>query len=189
MQLASGQGAMSTHHMEFSARLARIESGIGSSKSTLYVGMDETYAVTYGRRGHGHARGSSVTDTFRKIGYPIIVMLAFLIGVAANLAARLVDFIWNGLPSAADNIDMQMAMNFGTALILSSVLGLFFRIRIRDFVMVRLIGIGAGVLMLHNVVHAYPQYFTPVFSPEWVSHIVSSTEAGSIVWRGVSIVI
>jgi hypothetical protein len=187
MQRVLGYRAMSPHQLEFSARLARIESGIGSSKSTLYVGMDETYAVNYGRRGQG--RGNSVADTLRGIGYPVMVALAFMIGVAANVAARFVDFMWNGLPAASDNIDMQMAMDFGIALIVSSVLGLFFRIGIRDFVMMRLIGIAAGVLMLHNAVHAYPQYFETVFSPVWVSHIISSTDAGSVVWRGVSIVI
>jgi hypothetical protein len=177
---------MSSHLLEFSARLARIESGIGSSKSTLYVGMDETYAVSYGQRGHG--RGNSLADTFRNVGYPVTVLVAFLIGVAANVTARFVDFWLNGLPTASDNIDMQMAMDFGIALVVSSVLGMFFRIGIRDFVMMRLMGIGAGMLMLHNVVHTYPQHFETVFSPIWVSHVVSSTEAGSIVWCGVSIV-
>jgi hypothetical protein len=54
---------------------------------------------------------------------------------------------------------------------------------------VRLIGIAAATLALHNVVHAYPLYFEPVFSQLWVSHVVTSTDAGSIVWRGVSIAI
>lgn len=188
MHLALGYGAMSLHHTEFSARLARIESGVGSSKSTLYVGMDETYSVTYGRRG-GPNRGNSVADTIRNLGYPIMVILAFLVGVAANLTARLVDFLMNGLPTAADNIDLQMAIDFGIALMVSSVLGAVFRIGIRDFVMVRLMGIAAGVLGLHNVVHAYPHYFEKIFSTIWVSHITTATEAGSIVWRGVSIAI
>ncbi len=179
---------MSLHQTEFSARLARIESGVGSSKSTLYVGMDETYSVSYGRRG-AQKRGNSVADSIRNLGYPIMVILAFLVGVAANVAARLVEFRMNGLPTAADNIDVQMAINFGVALMIASVLGTVFRIGIRDFVMVRLMGIAAGVLGLHNVVHAYPQYFEQVFSTIWVSHITTATEAGSIVWRGVSIAI
>lgn len=187
MQRALGYGAMSTHHMEFSARLARIESGAGSSKTTLYVGMDETYAVSYGRR--GVQRGNSVADTIRNLGYPLMVIIAFVVGVTANLAARLADFMMNGLPTATDNIDIQMAIDFGTAFVVSSVLGVFFRIGIRDFMMVRLIGIAAGTLAMHNIVHAYPQYFEPVFSQLWVSHIMTSTDAASIVWRGVSIAI
>jgi hypothetical protein len=177
---------MSPHQLEFSARIARIESGVGSSKSTLYVGMDETYAVTYRRQGQQRA-GNSVADTVRNLGYPLIVMTAFLVGVASNAAARYVDFISNGLPGPTDNIDLQMAIDFAIALMVSSVLGLVFRIGIREFVMLRVIGIAAGVLGLHNVVHAYPQHFEPVFSAIWVSHIVTSTEMGSIVWRGVSI--
>jgi hypothetical protein len=178
---------MSPHQIEFSARLSRIESGIGSSKSTLYVGMDETYAVNYHQRRHG--RGNSAAGTFRSLGYPIVVLLAFLIGVAANVAARFVDFLWHGLPAGTENTDMQLAINFAIALVASSVLGLVFRIRIGDFLMVRVMGIAAGVLLLHNVVHVYPQYFEPVFSSGWVNQIVSSTESGSIMWRGVSIVI
>jgi hypothetical protein len=187
MQRASGYGAMSTHHLEFSARLARIESGVGSSKTTLYVGMDETYAVSYGRR--GVQRGNSVADTIRNLGYPVMVFIAFLVGVAANVAARLADFMMNGLPTATDNIDIQMAIDVVIALVVASVLGALFRIGIREFIMVRLIGIAAGTLALHNVVHAYPQYFEPVFSQLWVSHVVTSTDVGSIVWRGVSIAI
>jgi hypothetical protein len=176
---------MSAHLVEFSARLARIESGIGSSKTTLYVGMDETYAVTYGRR--GRQRGNPVADSIRNMLYPLSVVVAFCIGVVAHGAALLLDFRLNGLPTSTDNIDIQMAINFVAALAVSSVLGVCFRIGVRDFLIVRVMGIVAGVLLLHNLVHAYPDHFAPVFSELWVSHVVSSTDANSIVWRGVSI--
>jgi hypothetical protein len=179
---------MSPHQVDFSARIARIESGTGSSKSTLYVGMDETYAVTYRQRGNGQA-GNATGGTFRSLGSLLLLVMAFVVGVAANVAARLVDFIWNGLPGPGDYSDLQMGVNFAIALVMSLILGLVFGIRLREFVLVRVIGIVAGTLALHNLVHAYPQYFAPAFPAPWVNHILTSTEAGSIVWRGVSIVI
>ncbi len=176
---------MSPHQLEFSARLARIESGVGSSKSTLYVGMDETYAVSYRRP--GQTRGNSVADVMRNAGYPIMVAIAFLVGVMGNAVARLLDFWSNGLPNGSENIDFQLVMDTVIACMVASLLGLIFRIGIREFIMVRLMGIVAGTLGLHNLVHAYPSYFEPVFSTLWVSYITRTTEAGSIVWRGVSI--
>jgi hypothetical protein len=179
---------MSPHQLDFSARIARIESGSGSSKSTLYVGMDETYAVTYGQRGQNRA-GQSSGGVFRSLGSLMLLITAFVVGVAANVAARLVDFIYNGLPGPATNVDMQMGIDFAIALVVSLLLGLVLGIRLREFIMVRVIGIAAGMLALHNLVHFYPQYFAPAFPAPWVNHILSSTEAGTIIWRGVSIVI
>jgi hypothetical protein len=176
---------MSPQQLEFSARIARIESGTGSSKSTLYVGMDETYAVAYRQSRAGDPTGGSL----RSLGALLLVVTAFLVGVASNVAARLVDFIWNGLPGPNQNVDLQMGIDFALALVMSLLLGLIVGIRLREFVMVRVVGIAAGMLALHNLVHAYPQYFEPAFPAPWVNHILTSTEAGSIVWRGVSIVI
>jgi hypothetical protein len=178
---------MSPHQLEFSARLSRIETGTGSSKSTLYVGADETYAVTYRQR--GQKKGSPVSNGVRKIAYPLIAILAFAIGIASNVLARLADFMLNGLPDGTENVDLMLGLHFVAALMISSIIGVFFRFSISDFMVTRMIGIGAGMIGLHNVVHTHPQYFEPIFSAAWVNYIINSTEAATIIWRGASIVI
>jgi hypothetical protein len=175
---------MSTQQLEFSARIARIESGVGSSKSTLFVGVDESYLVSYPRR--GRSAGNSVLDAVGNAMYTVMIVVAFLVGVAANCASRLIDFMSNGLPDGTENIDAMMAMDFTIAMMVSSVLGVFFRIGIRDFIVLRIVGILSGMFGLHNLVHAYPDYFAQIYTQVWVSYIINTTDSPSIFWRGVS---
>lgn len=172
---------MSVHQTDFAARIARIEKGIGSSKTTLYVGLDETYAVTYRARGtHG------TLDLAHNAGYPLLVLLAFCVGLVSNALARLSVFMSQGLPDPTVGADMAMMMDFITAMMLSVVIGAVLGMNIRNFMMARSLGVVAGMFGLHNAVHIWPWLFEPVFSKLWVGYILSSTEARSLVWRGVS---
>lgn len=176
-----GQNAMSVHQTDFAARIARIEKGIGSSKTTIYVGLDETYAVQY------RARGKNGTlDLARNAGYPLSVLLAFCIGVLSNGLSRLATFLSQGLPDGTINVDYAAMMDFITAMMLSVVIGACLGMNIRNFMVARSLGVVAGMFGLHNVVHQWPWLFEPIFSKLWVGYILSSTEARSLLWRGVS---
>jgi hypothetical protein len=176
-----GRNAMSVHQTDFAARIARIEKGIGSSKTTIYVGLDETYAVQYRQRGNGGA-----LDLARNAGYPLSVLLAFCIGIVSNVIARLAAFLSQGLPETGANADYMMMMDFITAMMLSVVIGACVGMNIRNFMAARSLGVVAGMFGLHNAVHLWPWAFEPVFSKLWVGYILSSTEARSLLWRGVS---
>jgi hypothetical protein len=176
-----GQWPMTVHSMEFADRLSRIEAGVGSAKTTLYVGLDEAYTVKYRPRGNG------VLDTRRSTGVFIRSLSGFLVGVTANAAARWVDYFLTGLPDASKSVDVTLTMEFVIALMLSAIIGMFLGIGLRKLLVARLLGIAAGILGLHNLVHAYPAPFEMAYSTEWVESVQSTTEAHSILWRGVSI--
>jgi hypothetical protein len=176
-----GQNAMSVHQTDFAARIARIEKGIGSSKTTIYVGLDESYAVTYRARGNG-----GKLDMARNAALPLTVLIAFGVGVLSNTLARLAAFLSQGLPEPGINVDYMMMMDFITAMMLSLVIGACLGMNIRNFMVPRSLGVVAGMLGLHNAVHVWPWLFEPVFSKLWVGYILTSTEARSLVWRGMS---
>ena len=169
------------YQTDFAERIARIEKGIGSSKTTLYVGLDETYAVRYRASGKG-----GKMDMARNAAYPLSVLIAFCVGILANTLARLAAFLSQGLPERGVNIDYLMMMDFITAMMLSLVIGAVLGMNIRNFMVARSLGVVGGMLGLHNAVHLWPWAFEPVFSKLWVGYIMTSTEARSLVWRGVS---
>jgi hypothetical protein len=172
---------MTVHSMEFADRLSRIEAGVGSAKTTLYVGLDEAYTVKYRPRGNG------VVDTRRTSGVFIKSLSGFLVGVSANAAARWLDYFLTGLPDASKDIDVTLTMEFLIAVMLSAIIGVFLGIGLRKLMVARLLGIAAGILGLHNLVHAYPAPFEMAYSTEWVDSLLNTTEAHSILWRGASI--
>jgi predicted DNA-binding transcriptional regulator len=174
---------MSAQQSEFAARIARIEQGIGSSKTTLYVGLDETYAVKYRQRGQ-----SGKFQMAHNAAYPLTILLAFAVGVLSNAIARLAAFLSQGLPDGGTNLDYLMMMDFVTAMMLSLVIGACLGMNIRNFMAARSLGIVAGMLGLHNAVHLWPDLFARVYSTPWVGYILSTTEPRSLLWRGVSFV-
>jgi len=179
----SGQKAMSAQQTEFAARIARIEKGIGSSRTTVFVGLDEAYAVSYRARGKN---GS--LDLARNALYPLSVLLAFGIGVSANALARLAAFLSQGIPDGSVNPDYAMMMDFITAMMLSVVIGAMLGMNLRNFMVARSLGVVSGMFGLHNAVHLWPWAFEPVFTKLWVGYILTSTESRSLVWRSVSFV-
>lgn len=176
---------MTAQHFEFAARLSRIESGVGSSKSTLYVGPEESYVVSYPRRGRG--QGGGLRDAVANATYPLTIIFAFLVGVLANIGTRMISFLSNAAAPTADNIDYLLVMDFVIAMMLSSIIGVIFRIGIKDYIGIRIAGVIAAMIGLHNLVHLYPQKFEMVFSPVWVGIVINNTEPNSLLVRGVSI--
>jgi hypothetical protein len=181
-----GHGAMTAQNFEFTARLARIEAaGLGSAKTTLYVGPDDSYQVQYGRR--GAAQNSGMRGVMGNMAYPLTIISAFLIGVLGNLCTRWISFVSDIPPPTAENIDMVMVMDFVIAMMAASIIGVICRFGIREYIGLRIAGILAGMVGLHNLVHLYPTAFDTIFSPAWVGALMGSTEPGSLLIRGVSI--
>jgi hypothetical protein len=180
-----GQRAMTIHHSEFAARIARIEQGIGSARTTLYVGPDDTYQVVFGHA--RHAKRSAVPRAFANVGYPLTILVAFTVGVLANLCVRWISFYSDLPPPTSETIDYIMVMDFVIGMMASSIIGVFLRFGIRDYLGLRIAGILAGMVGLHNLVHLFPMAFERMFSPAWVGVMIGNTEPASLLVRGVSI--
>jgi hypothetical protein len=176
---------MTIHHTDFAARISRIEQGIGSAKTTLYVGPDDAYQVVFGNA--RHAKHKRVPGTFQNLVYPLTILTAFAVGMLANLCVRWISFYSDLPPPNADNIDYMLTMDFVIAMMASSIIGVFFRFGIRDHIGLRVGGILAGMVGMHNLVHMYPSLFEHLFSPAWVGTMIGNTEPASLLVRGVSI--
>ncbi len=169
------------HHAEFSARIARIEKGTGTSKSTLFVGMDEVYRIDY--RARARRKNSRLADAW----YPVSVALTFAVGAASDLVVRWLDWMTRGLPAPDADPGYAMITGFFTALIVSLVLGALLGIRVGEHLALRSAGIIAGMVGWHNAVHLWPEAFGQAFSPLWVGAVIRTTEPQSILWLGTSI--
>jgi hypothetical protein len=180
-----GQGAMTAQNFEFAERLARINGGIGSAKTTLYVGPEDSYQVAYHTR--GQSRRGGVGSVFGNALYPMTLALAILVGVVAQFGTRWLMLVSDTPAAIAENIDYQLIMDFALAMMLSSVIGVFCRFGIRDYIGLRTFGILVGMIAGHNLVHMFPRFFETLYSPAWVGSVINSTEANSLLLRGVSI--
>ena len=176
---------MTAQHFEFAGRLARVQAGQGSFKSTLYVGPEEAYTVTFGRR--GQRKNGALRNLFGNAAYPAIMIIAFSVGIAANIGARMISFVSRTAAPTANTIDYLMVMDFVLAMMLSSIIGVVFRIGIREHLGLRIAGILVGMAGLHNLVHQYPATFEVIFTPAWVGGIINSTEPYSLLIRGATI--
>lgn len=170
--------------LDFASRISRIESGIGNSKSTIFVGLDESFQYNRLR-----SAGKKVVagELRRALLYPLAVFAAFLLGVASNLIWRLVDFHVRGLPDPTANIDQLLLTNATISVVIAIVLGPQLGLKARSHFVMSVVGVAVGLCALHNVIHAEPQLFEALFSPGWVQDVVRNTDAHSVLWRGVSL--
>ncbi len=166
---------------EFMARLNRIEKGIGSSKSTLYVGLDET--IMADSKQSEKLKKQAAAVPVKPLGM-FGIMVSLISGLLAVGTALYLRFLLTGEAGPQDNVDMTMAVNGGAALLIALFAGFMLKMPLVRFSPVAAIGILAGVVGFHNLVHLYPAQFAEVFSPVWVEQVVNATPANSIIWRG-----
>lgn len=171
---------MSMSNPDFDARLARIASGKGSSKSTLYVGMDEVYQVSYPNR--GKAAGASASSS--GILYPIALLIAFGVGAASHGGAAWIRFQLMGYGAGSGDIKTEYAIQAGSALVVALVLGTILGFRSRQTRVVMALGAIAALVLMHNAVHLYPAEFAQAFSAEWVEVVKASTTPRTAVFMG-----
>jgi hypothetical protein len=171
---------------EFLSRLARIEAGTGSSKSTLFVGLDETILVN--NKANAKLKKQAVAAPQKKLG-PMEILFWVVMGLVAFALARYLRFYFGGDGYPLANPDMEMALNGGTGLIIVLFTGFMLKMPMLKIIPISGLGVMAGVVAFHNLVHFYPTKFAEVFSPLWVEHVVATTDPHSIIWRGVSFVL
>ncbi len=176
--------AISQNHREFAARIARIESGVAASKQLLFVGIDEVYQVPLRVR---KVKRSGLTAFFRNVMYPVSLVLAVVLGAVAHGLGQIIRYQAQGLPDLGANPDVEMVVQVVLGFAIAMVLGYLTGLRSNQLTTLKSIGVVFGLLLFHNSVHAYPQFFAILTSKIWVNQVMAHTYAHSILWRGITI--
>lgn len=166
---------------EFLSRLARIEAGVGSSKSTLYVGVDGTIMAS--SKDNAKLKKQAITTPARPLGL-FGGMFSVVFGAMALGIALYLRFSLTGQAGSLDNPDLFMAQNGGVALVLAVFCGYMVKMPMLKYAPICAVGVLAGLVGYHNLVHVYPTEFAQMFSAMWVEQVVTATSPHSIIWRG-----
>lgn len=171
---------MTAQHFEFTNRLSRIEAGQGSFKHMLFVGAEDVHQVTYRQRGQSSGRKSR----FARLRGVVMIPAAIALAVAGVLAAK-IGFHMAGLGAPTDQtIDVFLGTEFMVAMILSTALGLLFKLRMQDYIGLRMLTIVCAMVGVHNLVHLYPQPFQDFAPGGWGQAVLSGTQANTLIFRG-----
>ena len=174
---------MTPQQAEFTARLARIEAASGQRKATLYVGPDESFVLDRPER---RRQTSGLVALLLNASYPLSMVMAFGLGFLAFAIGRYIRFHLTGVGETPPDPDMEMVLQLGTGLAIAAVLGAVDQMKAFEYLIAKSLGVVAGLLAFHNLVHVYPDQFKLLFSPIWVTKMVTTTEPFSLLWRGIS---
>jgi hypothetical protein len=178
---------------EFAARMARIEAGTGSYRTTIYVGNEETVRPEHFARTMKKKSVRVTTEVKadqdgdqRPLAAILAMPLAFLIGCAAMVLWRMADFHFPGLQSNFANPDQTLAVTAATSMVLAILLCQTVSLTAPQHVLAAFLGVIAMALGFHNLVHVAPDQFAKLFSPAWVTEVLGATKPMSLVWHGVT---
>jgi hypothetical protein len=177
--------AISQNHSDFAARVARIERQSAASVQLLFVGVDEVYAMPRGNRKPKASRGQRFLGNLL---YPVSMVSAVVLGAVSHMAGQVMRFHVQGLPDLNANPDIEMLLQICLGIAISMVLGYALGFSSRTFLSLKSAGVVVGVLFGHNAVHLVPKLFAALTSEMWVNLVIRTTEARSMVWRGINFV-
>lgn len=174
----TGMNAESEQQIEFQSRLQRISQR--ATSQTLFVGSDEVYQLA--RRERSAKRRGPLAKAF----YPVLVLLALALGALGHAGGMLARFHICGLTGWSERPDLDMLVQLAVGFAVAMVLGCLIGLRLTRQMLVKLAGSGMGVLFFHNAVHLYPAVFGKLTSAMWVSQVIGTTKAQSLLWMGIS---
>ena len=174
----------SDQQREFQRRLQRIEQR--SKSQTVFVGEDETYQLP--RRNWKVKRGGLFT-LLGNAFYPMSMVLAVAVGVLAHAVGMLIRFYIHGLRGWSDKPDIDMLVQLFLGFAIAMTFGYLIGLRSSTHTPLKLAGAALGVLFFHNIVHLYPEEIGLLTSKMWVSQILGTTKAHSLLWMGISFVL
>ena len=174
---------MTPQEVEFAARVARIEASAGSRKATLYVGLDETYVLDRPSRKPPPSRTMTLICN---AGYPLSMVLSFVMGFLAFGLGRYLRYHIQGMPDPGADLDVEALVEVSIGLIITLLVGQFDRLRSSEQMVAKVLGVVCALLTFHNLVHMYPGVFDQLFSKLWVTRVITTTAPQSIAWRGIS---
>jgi hypothetical protein len=171
---------MTVQDMEFAGRLSRIAAGQGSFKHMLFVGAEDVHQVTYRQRGQKSGRKSR----FHSLRGLVLMPMALAAALTGVMAAKIgIHMAGLGAPTE-ETIDVFLGAEFMLAMILSTALGLLVKLRMQDYLGLRVMAILAAMVGMHNLVHLYPQPFQDFAPGGWGQAVLSGTEANTLIVRG-----
>ena len=176
-------GAITDNHMDFAARIARIEKSGSGATQTLYVGVDEVYAVPRRERKAKASAGRVLLSNFL---YPVSLVAAVVLGAVSHGIGQVMRFHIQGVPDLKANPDVEMLVQIILGIVISMVLGFALGLNSRAFTTLKSFGVICGMFFFHNAVHLWPRHFAGVTSELWVNQMVTHTKAYSLMWRGIT---
>ena len=179
------QAISDTHH-DFSLRLKRIEASVTARTQRVFVGEDESYVVP---RHVWKVKKSGLSGLICNAFYPLSMVLALILGMAAHALGMILRFYVQGLPDWKANPDLEMLKQLVLGYALAMVFGYLLGLRSSVLTPLKSVGAALGVLFFHNAVHLYPKIFARLTSELWVSQMMAHTQAHSMLWRGISFIL
>ncbi len=178
---------LTSQQRRFQERLERIARGGPHTLGRLHAGASAPGAAfapagrTRGRKrtlppaaakpGGGSIRGGAVAGG---------LFGGILLGALAVLLVRYARFRLTGTALGEPDADLLLAVDVVLAITLAIMLRALFRGRSWLHGFGKLLGVGAMVLSMHNLVHLAPEPFSRSFSPQWVESVVSQTAPGTL---------
>lgn len=161
---------------DFNARLMRINAGTGHTKTTIFVGLDESYRYAPTPRTAQKAAMMSLGN----LTCPISMLVALGLGLASGLLAlagryHLAKDLGADLAPTYDMF-LNVVIGFGIGIVLTQL----FRLRTSPHVVLQGLGVVAILCTYHNLVHIEPDTFAKFFAPEWVRVVLNHSDARSI---------
>jgi hypothetical protein len=126
----------------------------------------------------------AVNSIWRNLGYPLSFLTAFVLGAFAVMLARWMQFHMLGLPTLDISGNAQLAVDLGRGSVLATMLHLLFRHDSRQHMVFNMAGLWAAMMGMHNLVHGFPEVFNVIYAPEWVRHVIFTSDHGTLIFRG-----
>ena len=168
-----------TNQEIFAERLARLQSGSGVSKATVFVGTDETFDLARPEP-KKRVRHSEVLENAL---YPLSIVGAFAIGLLSVAFGKYARFhVAKGY--SLEDPDLDMLLTLGLGLLLSFVLSQMFRLTSVEYKAAQSAGVFAMVCVFHNFAHWAPGPMAVLFSSDHVAAIQSEAAPNSVFFRG-----
>lgn len=168
--------AMSPGHADFARRVARITSGADSSKRTLFVGMDESYVLPARQSG----RAAPLRRSGRGPRGVVPLLLALMTGVLAQGAVLVARVRFVDSAALPDDAMTATAALAGAALALALTVALALRLTSGPQLLVACLGVAAGVAMMHDLVHLWPEQSAALLTRQGVAEILATTAPRTI---------
>ncbi|WP_417258802.1 hypothetical protein [Celeribacter sp.] len=112
------------------------------------------------------------------------VLLAFSMGWMAAIIALFLRFQLSGQSGSTLHPDIDLTLNIVLAIAVAFLLREVLSLSAVKRMGAQFAGILLAIMTMHNVVHAMPTPFARLFSPAWVTNVQSTTEAGTLQFRG-----
>ncbi len=117
------------------------------------------------------------------------LMMCILLGAAMLMAARYVRFTYLGIEEGGPAADTLMMIDFGMAAMAMFILGGMIGQKTLKHMTAQVMGIGAMMVLMHNLVWLAPAEFAQVYGQDYVNQVQATTAPTSIYLRGETILI